>query len=90
MLRRRLGSPVFVATHAGWSGHVRTSYDAASPAATHAHTRHTEQSFTPSLYDGREQVGDPWPVFLSPFFPRCLPDRSFYIMISATDLKAVM
>nr|XP_032514234.1 ral GTPase-activating protein subunit beta isoform X2 [Danaus plexippus plexippus] len=53
---RGLGSPVFVATHAGWSGHVRTSYDAASPAATHAHTRHTEQSFTPSLYDGREQV----------------------------------
>ncbi|XP_045512346.1 ral GTPase-activating protein subunit beta isoform X2 [Pieris brassicae] len=51
---RGLGTPVRVSGHAGWTGHVRTSYDA------QPHFTHTEQTppdkIAPALYDGREQV----------------------------------
>ncbi|XP_046966559.1 ral GTPase-activating protein subunit beta isoform X2 [Vanessa cardui] len=49
---RGLGTPVRVRGHAGWSGHVRSSYDAQPPRDEPP----PPEPLTPSVYDGREQV----------------------------------
>ncbi|XP_069360431.1 ral GTPase-activating protein subunit beta isoform X1 [Maniola hyperantus] len=57
---RGLGTPVRVQGHAGWTGHVRSSYDAQPrlpsdppPSPSPSPSQHP---MTPSVYDGREQV----------------------------------
>ncbi|VVC92052.1 unnamed protein product [Leptidea sinapis] len=55
---RGLGKPVSVAGHAGWTGHVASSYDARphfdGRSSTHADA--SARAPTPALYNGREQV----------------------------------
>ncbi|XP_072937898.1 ral GTPase-activating protein subunit beta isoform X2 [Epargyreus clarus] len=56
---RGLGTPVRVRGHGGWTGHVRTSYDAeppAAPAEPAAAPPAPPEKLAPAIYDGREQV----------------------------------
>ncbi|XP_045500989.1 ral GTPase-activating protein subunit beta isoform X1 [Colias croceus] len=51
---RGLGTPVRVSGHAGWTGHVRTSYDAQPHFTQSEHS--PPENIAPAIYDGREQV----------------------------------
>ncbi|CAK1542009.1 unnamed protein product [Leptosia nina] len=51
---RGLGTPVRVSGHAGWTGHIRSSYDA-QPHFTNKENSPPD-NIAPAMYDGREQV----------------------------------
>ncbi|CAH2269392.1 jg16418 [Pararge aegeria aegeria] len=51
-----LGTPVRIHGHAGWTGHVRTSYDAQPRLPSEPPPPPPQHPMTPSVYDGREQV----------------------------------
>lgn len=52
----RLGAPVRVRSHPGWTGNVDTSYDAHPDCAHTNPPPSVTGEKAPALYDGRDQV----------------------------------